>query len=159
MATAYRTCTFQGCERKHVSLGYCQGHYWQHRAGRELTPLRGYRPRKREHVSVPCAIRDCSDPSRTKTLCSRHNVQAHSFRIPQEEFAAWWNSTPGCMICGRDEALSVDHDHSCCGNVKRTCGKCNRGLLCRLCNSAIGMLGDDLVLVRRAAGYLAQFSA
>lgn len=53
------------------------------------------------------------------------------------------------MICNQPERqeilLSVDHDHIS-GHV--------RGLLCRNCNSAIGLLRDDPELIRRAANYV-----
>jgi hypothetical protein len=43
-----------------------------------------------------------------------------------------------CAICNRDFKEFIcyqDHDHRCCPRrTKRFCGKCNRGLLCFLCN-------------------------
>jgi len=50
-----------------------------------------------------------------------------------------------CAICSKVEPLVVDHDHST-GKV--------RGLLCHKCNRAIGSLGDNLSLVRKASTYL-----
>jgi hypothetical protein len=56
-----------------------------------------------------------------------------------------------CAICGVHESdnlkkkLYVDHDHV---TLKV------RGLLCHLCNSALGKFKDDPVLLRRAAQYL-----
>ena len=60
-----------------------------------------------------------------------------------------------CAVCGRQageasesfrfDQLVIDHDHAT-GEV--------RGLLCASCNLAIGILGDDLIRVRRAADYL-----
>jgi hypothetical protein len=61
-----------------------------------------------------------------------------------------------CAICGKDEPnahgrtgkqfrLAVDHCHDT-GQV--------RGLLCQKCNRAIGLLGDDPVLMRKAISYL-----
>lgn len=34
-----RTCTYEGCDRKHLAKGFCTGHYQQFLAGRELAPL------------------------------------------------------------------------------------------------------------------------
>ena len=54
-----------------------------------------------------------------------------------------------CAICGngmaRDARLCVDHCHKT--------GKA-RGLLCDKCNRAIGLLGDDPILLRKAITYL-----
>lgn len=60
----------------------------------------------------------------------------------------------GCAICGTDRGgqksgkvmrMSVDHDH-------RT--GAFRGILCNRCNRAIGLLGDDPILLRKAISYL-----
>lgn len=53
----------------------------------------------------------------------------------------------GCQICGRTEELVVDHDHHT-SDV--------RGILCRTCNAGIGLLGDDVELLKRAVSYLAE---
>lgn len=52
-----------------------------------------------------------------------------------------------CAICGgcnyrngEPWPLSVDHDHVCCRDRKRTCGRCVRGLLCASCNGWLGEL-------------------
>jgi hypothetical protein len=50
-----------------------------------------------------------------------------------------------CMICGSTETICIDHCHET-GKV--------RGLLCRKCNTGIGMLGDTLVQLRLAVKYL-----
>lgn len=60
----------------------------------------------------------------------------------------------GCAICGSPEtrivkgtlnSLVVDHNHET-GVI--------RGLLCALCNTALGKFHDDPDLLRRAAEYL-----
>jgi hypothetical protein len=50
-----------------------------------------------------------------------------------------------CAICGRAFATFTpfqDHDHACCPRRRKEfCGKCNRGLLCYLCNKfLVGVL-------------------
>ena len=54
-----------------------------------------------------------------------------------------------CAICGteQDETFHLDHCHST-GAV--------RGLLCRACNTGIGNLRDDPVIVAKALAYLNQ---
>lgn len=51
----------------------------------------------------------------------------------------------------------VDHDHNCCPKGRR-CEKCTRGLLCRPCNLALGLLGDDAEKLRGLASYLDTWS-
>lgn len=60
-----------------------------------------------------------------------------------------------CWICKERDATIVDHDHSCCDTKNGSCGKCVRGVLCKPCNTAIGLLGDNLTGVQRAIEYLA----
>lgn len=58
-----------------------------------------------------------------------------------------------CAICAatqgrKDTSLYVDHDHAT-GTI--------RGLLCSKCNTAIGMLLDDISLLDKAKDYLQRF--
>lgn len=63
-----------------------------------------------------------------------------------------------CWICDRVNAdgtrLAVDHDHSCCPERKKSCGRCVRGLLCTPCNNALGQFDDRVERLRRAIDYL-----
>lgn len=60
-----------------------------------------------------------------------------------------------CDICKEkfDGKPHIDHDHSCCSG-DYTCGNCFRGLLCRDCNLAIGLMRDNPQRLRAAADYL-----
>lgn len=59
-----------------------------------------------------------------------------------------------CEICGRKpkdtKTLALDHCHAT---------GLFRGWICRPCNSGLGMLGDDLDRVLKAAAYLQKFKA
>lgn len=44
---------------------------------------------------------------------------------------------PGCEICGSQESLCIDHDHSCCPKGK-SCADCRRGVLCSRHNQGEG---------------------
>ncbi len=52
-----------------------------------------------------------------------------------------------CALCsatvvpGR-KFLFVDHNHACCDNTKKTCGKCVRGILCYRCNTFVDQVGN-----------------
>lgn len=70
----------------------------------------------------------------------------YSYGIDSREFGAKHQAQKGlCAICHKSRKLCVDHDHGT-GEF--------RGLLCHECNSAIGLLRDDPVLVERALVYL-----
>jgi len=58
-----------------------------------------------------------------------------------------------CAICNATGPLCIDHDHSCCPGI-HTCGKCIRGLLCRNCNTGLGLLKDDPQRLSKAIDYL-----
>lgn len=62
-----------------------------------------------------------------------------------------------CYLCSEvfEGAPFVDHDHTCCGPKRRyTCFSCIRGVLCRGCNSMIGMFGESSLRISRALKYL-----
>ena len=62
-----------------------------------------------------------------------------------------------CTICGRSPEevgiLVQDHDHSCCPGDK-SCGECLRDLICMYDNTALGLMQDDVMRIRKAAEYL-----
>ncbi len=78
------------------------------------------------------------------------------YGISREQYELRLSEQGGsCAVCNDvvDYLLHVDHDHDCCeGRV--TCGLCIRGLLCIQCNSAMGIMKDDPVRLRKAADYL-----
>ena len=63
-----------------------------------------------------------------------------------------------CAICKTHssefkDSLYVDHDRSCCPS-KITCGNCIRGLLCKKCNFALGLLNDNEAIMQEALNYI-----
>ena len=83
----------------------------------------------------------------------------YTYGMTTDEYEAKLREQGGvCAICGETPEenggyLAVDHDHSCCPG-ERSCGKCVRGLLCGMCNRAIGLMRDDAERMRRAAAYI-----
>jgi hypothetical protein len=81
----------------------------------------------------------------------------YKFGITVDDYSRLFTKQGGrCAICGRPETatrggktkwLAVDHDHET-GKV--------RGLLCQTCNSALGLLNDDITLLLSARDYLLQ---
>ncbi len=75
----------------------------------------------------------------------------NNYRLTVKEFDEMVKRQDGkCGICGgypgsRTKRLCVDHDH-----------KTNkvRGLLCKKCNSALGLLGNNIYIVNSALDYL-----
>jgi hypothetical protein len=62
-----------------------------------------------------------------------------------------------CAVCTKPRSaftidFAVDHDHSCCPGNK-SCGKCVRGLLCRHCNTAYGLLNEDTKIIENLLKY------
>ena len=58
-----------------------------------------------------------------------------------------WRQQGRCP-CGQElEKSRIDHDHACCPNKRRSCGKCVRGLLCNRCNLLLGMVESEPHLI------------
>lgn len=54
-----------------------------------------------------------------------------------------------CAVCRKRDATQVDHDHVT-GAI--------RGIVCLLCNAAMGAFHDDPALIRRAIAYVKEHS-
>lgn len=73
------------------------------------------------------------------------------YNITEEEYLSLTEA--GCF-CGAKENLVIDHDHKCCPERKRSCGKCVRGTICSNHNLLLGLAGDDTDVLRQAIEYL-----
>lgn len=62
-----------------------------------------------------------------------------------------------CAICGevqdKETSFFIDHDHTHCPG-QFSCGNCIRGLLCRKCNTGLGMFRDNPDFLQSAINYL-----
>jgi len=79
-----------------------------------------------------------------KDVVIGHRVR-HRYGITIDEYKDAMSSSHCCEICGAEENLCYDHDH--------TTGAF-RGVLCRTCNTAIGTLGDTIQGLNMAILYL-----
>lgn len=73
------------------------------------------------------------------------------YGISHREYVEAMKTSHCCEICGSDKELCYDHDHTTTGV------EAFRGVLCRACNGAIGILGDTLSDVNRAVAYLKRY--
>ncbi len=62
------------------------------------------------------------------------------------EAREWYkNNVKQCAICGNVDKLCIDHCHK---------KMIIRGVLCQKCNSAIGLLNEDIDIIQKAIVYL-----
>lgn len=122
-------------------------------------------------VAWPIVMATCHPLRRAKALGLCEPCYLRSSRVVSPSHLAKYGLTPetyeailleqnsACAICGKPETmvdprygtkhrLSVDHNH--------TTGV-RRGLLCKRCNSALGLLDDSIELVHRAKEYLERY--
>ncbi len=90
----------------------------------------------------------------------RNSRFKREYNFTLEEYILLHNKQEGvCAICGLPESaldntsqqvkfLAIDHCHTT-GDI--------RGLLCTLCNTAIGKFKDNPIIIRKAASYLENY--
>lgn len=88
----------------------------------------------------------------------RRYALKHRYGMTPDEYDRMHRRQKGlCAGCHRSEeevgVLYVDHDHACCPR-ERSCGACLRGLLCRACNTALGLFDEDPERLNAARTYL-----
>ncbi|MBC9000488.1 endonuclease domain-containing protein [Micromonospora aurantiaca (nom. illeg.)] len=92
------------------------------------------------HVAVPQWRDVCCTALPVRAL-GRHRLTAADYRRLRA------TQDGQCGICRRANfrgdgpaPLYIDHDHACCQDHHKTCGRCVRGLLCSSCNGWLGEL-------------------
>jgi len=86
------------------------------------------------------------------------------FGLTPERFQAMLEAQGyACAMCHvpfeEGERISIDHDHSCCPDSKRSCGQCVRALLHPRCNFVVGYVETYGDLVRAYLQSLPQTSS
>ena len=85
---------------------------------------------------------------------ARHRSKLKAYGLTPEEYRTLLERQGGaCAICGDDaprRTFHLDHDHET-GRV--------RGILCNSCNRGIGLLKDDVAVLRSAVAYLERAGA
>ena len=88
-----------------------------------------------------------------KAYKARKSTELKEYRIgvkyglTPNEYQEMVKTTPHCPICGSEEPLVIDHDHST-GEV--------RGLICQPCNKGLGFFRDNIESMKNAIAYLEQ---
>ena len=108
-----------------------------------------YRTTHREEISIREKTWRAKNPGRT-----RASNMKKLYGLTTIKFTALLESQRGtCASCKAAEwgrrGPQIDHDH--------VTGKI-RGILCRKCNTALGMIGDDLKIARLLVAYLEKFN-
>lgn len=170
-ARVERPCSFSGCTNIFWAKDLCGTHYQQYRAGKPLTPINGRLKHEITRSFQPINekgekwYRDCerfrpgTNFIRTRKICNQCSELLSVYRLSFKRYTEILESQGGCAGgCGRyiedsGNFLSVDHDHSCCSG-KKSCGQCIRGILCINCNSALGMVGDNIQVLENLINYL-----
>lgn len=97
-------------------------------------------------------------------LESNRRVRARNYGITLEEQTALLEAQGNrCAVCKASDhgatGWHTDHDHACCPSGSQGCGECVRGILCRACNLALGMVKDNPETLRALALYLEAHAA
>lgn len=87
--------------------------------------------------------KECPIKLRYRKIFARYNITSDQYDALYEQ------QQRSCLVCltpaETSTSLCVDHNHK----TKEV-----RGLLCRSCNSALGLLKDDPTVLARASAYL-----
>jgi len=88
-----------------------------------------------------------------RTPEQRFEKSLRSYGLTREQYDQLMSDQDGkCAICGNTSSGHSKYDRLCIDHCHETAQV--RGLLCHLCNAAIGMLQDDPELIEKAADYL-----
>jgi hypothetical protein len=83
------------------------------------------------------------------------------YHLPLEKYLQMLIDQQGlCALCFKPLGVghpSIDHDHACCVEHGRSCGKCIRGVVHHKCNQMLGFAGDNPEILEAGARYLQSF--
>lgn len=92
------------------------------------------------------------NPSKRSKYNYKRRFKRHG--LTQEQYDLLQKKYDGkCHSCKDRDAINIDHDHSCCPGLY-SCGKCVRGVLCSQCNTALGLLNDDAIKIKKLIEYI-----
>lgn len=125
-------------------------------------PVGRFAKRPDRAVGLQSQCRECISAARRAGYAQR----ARHGMTREEREALLASQRGDCPVCNLPipnddrgwQIGAVDHDHECCPGAE-SCGKCVRGILCKNCNFAIGLMGDSPSRMRSAAAYLEGFGS
>ena len=98
----------------------------------------------RRNLCISCAVKRNEAHPKNKHWKTDYQVKKR-YGVTAEEYNTKMESFSSCVLCGSTNNLCYDHDHD---TLKF------RGVLCRLCNTALGLFQDNPELMRKAASYV-----
>lgn len=132
---------------------YNKGYWWCEDCKEEL-PLTSFYLRKTTDRAGKPSMARCKKHASIFNSIVKARI---NYKVNYEEMLSAQDSV--CAICKSDEPsgkgrFRIDHDHKCCPDKLKSCGKCVRGLLCNKCNVALAMFEDDPIRMERAIAYV-----
>ena len=127
---------------------------------KDISSFQLAKKKRRDGTPYECRLWSCNQcewqKKKVRGKGSKDYELRRNFDIGIEDYNAMFNEQNGvCYICerhphevGDGRALAVDHCHHT-GTI--------RGLLCGDCNRGVGLMQDDINLLRRAVKYLERF--
>ena len=127
--------------RKKTTCARTSGHAPPCMTAENMESRRAYR-RNHPHLESP--------ESKKK---SNRKYRISSYGLTQEQFDQLLEAQDSaCAMCHTPfkerQLVHVDHDHACCPEKNRSCGKCVRGLLCLTCNISLGHIERRYAMAR-----------
>ena len=139
----------EGCDRPCVARNLCTLHYQKRRAEGTLPPKVRRAGRKDPGTRVDlCTLDGCVKPLHSHGMCSSHYRRSLRYGLTYDENEAL-DQPASCEACGTFENVIVEHDHKMDDL---------RGRLCRDCNTALGLLGEDEIRILRLAVYIVKWT-
>lgn len=153
--TAPKVCAFEGCPTKAHTRGLCHAHYNQWRKTGQLSAVNSHNHvRDGLKVCRRCLVRLPVDAFGKKLKyvtemckpCRGIDIRCKAYGLTRDEVIDLMKRS--CDVCGvraTGKEQHIDHCHEE-GHV--------RGVLCSNCNTALGLVKDDVEVLRGLIAYL-----
>lgn len=155
-------CSVPDCTVKPYARGWCQRHYYRWRNNGHLGIHHSISSYDRFDNNGDKLCSKCKEflpidsfSSLKQTRC-RQCLNADKYGVTKAQIQQVLLAQNNlCALCGERQACQIDHDRSCCPG-RLGCGKCVRGILCRECNTGLGLIGETVESLQAAMNYLSR---